>query len=351
MFMRVLRWIVVVVAIWLHLGASERESPAHLLLDGVPPSPSSHPGERLWPDPHFSHWPALAYFDEDRNAALSLPLRQPGQAGAWGWQDQPAIPFRLPQNPQLNRSSGLLGLPREIGDHRARISIAEGHWELPLRMVPVSAARWPHARLRQGFPVDADDVPVVLRLQRDYGQGDRRWLSLRRRLPLGEGPAVFIGDPLEALGRDVVPAYPGLLRQLSDEPFPAHAALVAWAQVAAQRPSRLIWSPGNASIEQHRWTEEELRLIEALNQAAAAQGYRFEGVLLVPPLPVESRLQEIAKQRRVALRYHASRHGWEVVDGESIAGQQGAGARLQPGLYTRYPHGQAQDRLRQALEP
>lgn len=341
------------------VGASERESPAYLPLSDVPPSPSQASAERIWPDPHLTHWPPLIYDDESRNAALTLPIREAGVAGWWGWQNGPRIPFTLPQQAMGDQTAGLIGIPQEVGRHQGQVVIADHSWPLALRVIDVDSKPWPHQGLENGFPVDAEGVPVVVRLRRQYGQGDRRWIALRGRPPAGQGPALFIGDPLLSLGRGVIDpvtqaddqeALPSLVTHFVDSAHPSAAGLVAWAQWQHLEPRLVVWSPGNRCLESRLWTAEELRFMEAINQSVTAAGYQPRAVLLLPPLPVEQALRERAHGRLQALRYHATRHGWEVLDGEAIAGRQGQGAELSPGLYLRYPHGAAQDALREKLE-
>src|SRR4051812_7098583 len=71
-------------------AAMAAETPA------IPPSPSTATGERIWPDPHFTHWPAIMYGDEQRNASFELPVRKAGVTGSVGWTGGDMLPFALP---------------------------------------------------------------------------------------------------------------------------------------------------------------------------------------------------------------------------------------------------------------
>ena len=66
---------------------------------------------------------------------------------------------------------------------------------------------------------------------------------MRTELPLGKGPAVFVGDPLASLGTDVIPREVSDLRSLPlDVPYPDSAALVAELSVAALQPRLVVES-------------------------------------------------------------------------------------------------------------
>ena len=180
-------------------------------------------------------------------------------------------------------------------------------------------------KLHHGYPTDDNGNPVILQVQKNEGRGDRRWWALRPSQNFGSGPAVFIGDPLASLGQNAVPHISDLVTHFHDVAYADYAALVACTQVLATRPRLLLWSPGNAAIEQGLWREDELRFMDALNQMTFALGYRARSVLVLPPLPVAEHLREKASERRLLLRRHAKQHHWEVIDAEIISGNPGGG--------------------------
>ncbi|TVR08473.1 MAG: hypothetical protein EA401_13850 [Planctomycetota bacterium] len=339
----------VVVALAVDAAAEERKSPAYMPLENVPPSPSTASGERIWPDPGLSHWPAIMYRGESRNASLRIPLRQPGASGAMGWNDA-LVPFQLPRTGASDAVSGLIPIPGDLGLHQGVVEIGSQQWPLRLHIVSATDRQWPHADLHQGFPVDADGMPLVVRLSPDAGRDDRRWSFLRPSLPRPEGRPLLIGDPLKAMGRglwdDDDPAWQSHSYQ---GPWAHHAALLALAQLPDQLPRTLVWSPGNAAIEQHRWNQEELRFLEVVNQRFAARQVMPRRILLLPPLPVAEHLHPSAQERRRALRQHATNHGWRVLDAERMSGGTPQAQRWATGAYTRYPVGEAQKRIRAAL--
>ncbi|MBA3684234.1 MAG: hypothetical protein H0W72_03230, partial [Planctomycetes bacterium] len=154
------------------LSAADAPSP---LPANVPPSPSTAPGVRIWPEPRFTHWPAIVYADEDRNLSFQLPVKQAGTPGEVGWEGQPQMPIVLPAD--TDRVSGLLPVPRALGTHVGTLTIAGATTKTPLRLVDVREP-WPLASLRDGFPVDRDGVPVVLVDRRRDPGAERTWMLL-----------------------------------------------------------------------------------------------------------------------------------------------------------------------------
>ncbi len=324
--------------------------PAWQLPAGVPPSPSTASGERIWPDPSFTHWPAVVYVGEERNCSFSLPVRAAGVAGWIRWTDAELLPFVLPAD--TDRISGLLSLPQTIGMHDAQVGIAERTWNLALRVVDVREP-WPLAALQDGFPVDAEGVPVVLLDQRRDPSVERQWKFLVRDLPRGEGPAVVVGDALESGGSSVFADLPlgaaDVVTVATDLRRGDHAALVALAPLLITVPKTVIWSPGNANLFLGTWTAEEERVLGAVRSRCAALGAQPHLVLLLPPVPVDEELHELATQRRELLARSAAFQGWQIIDVEHIAGPAATANRLAEGVFTRYPLGQAQAQVRAAL--
>lgn len=320
--------------------------PAWSLPEGVPPSPSTASGERIWPAPRFTHWPAVVYADEERNGSFALPVRAAGVAGWIGWRDGERLPFVLPAD--TDRTSGLVALPRALGLHTAEVAVGDEQWELTLRVADARAA-WPLAALVDGFPVDADGVPVVLVDQRRDPAVERQWKLLVQGLPRGTGPAVVIGDPLAALGESVFMGLDADCRIAVDDRRSDHAALVALAGALDPVPRTLIWSPGNANVFLGTWTAEEERVLAVVRSRCAVLGAQPRCVLLLPPIPLDAALQESARERREMLARSAAFQGWQVLDAERLAGPAAEANRVADGLYTRHPIGPARDRIVAAL--
>ncbi len=320
--------------------------PAWSLPEGVPPSPSTASGERIWPSPRFTHWPAVVYADEVRNGSFALPVRTGGVAGSIGWRDGERLPFVLPTD--TDRTSGLVVLPRAPGLHTAEVVIGDEQWELTLRVVDARSP-WPLAALVDGFPVDIDGVPVVLVDQRRDPAIERQWKLLTQGLPRGTGPAIVIGDPLESLGASVFTGLDAVCRIAVDDRRSEHAALVALAGVLDPVPRTLIWSPGNANLFLGTWTAEEERMLAVVRSHCAVLGAQPRSVLLLPPIPIDAALQESARERREMLARSAAFQGWQVLDAERLAGPADQANRVADGLYTRHPIGPARDRIVAAL--
>ena len=312
----------------------------------MPPSPSSVPGVRIWVPPMFTHWPAIAWADEERNVAFSLPVQVAGTAGTIGWDGAPPMPITLPDD--TDRISGLLPLPATVGVHRATVTLADDVTVLRLRVSDVRAA-WPLARLEAGFPVDADGVPVVLRDRRRDADQARKWLLLAPHLPRPAGRALVVGDPQEALGQNLFTGLDAECRIATDERFPHHAALVALAALGAPLPRTIVWVPGNQTLYGGAWTGEESRLLGAVRSRCEAAGGMPRLVLALPPQPMEERLQAQAAERRDLLVGVANSLGWTLVDLARAAGPAMNANQVTAGAFTRYPNGAALERCRQVI--
>jgi len=325
-----------------------------LMLPPVPPSPSTAPGIRIWPDPRFSHWPPVVYRDEPRNVAFALPIKKPGAAGTIGWDETPVpMPFILPSDAES--ISGLLPLPTQLGNHRATVMIESGSFPITLRIADAREA-WPMVRLDQGFPVDADGHPVVLQDRRRGTREERVWSLLDGGGTRPEGRAVLVGDPLEALGSRVWDGLDADPRPASDERYPHHAVLVTLAMVLADQgkgvkpwPRTIVWCPGNQTLLGGAWSPEEERVLGAVRTRCERLGIAPRLVLALPPLPVEAHLQTRASERRDLLLRSANRLGWVVVDLARAAGAPEEANRVAPQVFTTYPLAAAQERMRSAL--
>ena len=325
----------------------------------IPPSPSTVPGIRIWPDPVLTHWPAVVYADEPRNVAFSLPVRTPGASGSIGWAGQPQLPFTLPTD--LERISGLLPLPTAIGHHRAELSIAGAVLPLRLELRIVDArGPWPHAALREGFPIDAEGVPVVLLDRRRDASQERKWAlvnSIQRTRPSGR--AVVVGDPLAAMGASAFDGLDARLRIGIDDRQPTHAQLVALAQDMAEwgsqpaltAPRTIFWSPGNRALLNNTWSPEEERFLGVVRSRCEALEVFPRLVLVLPMAPIDDRepARELAVQRREQLRRTAANQGWVVLDAQRWAGTAEEAFRIAEQVFAEGPVGEPRERLAAAL--
>lgn len=322
----------------------------------VPPSPSTAPGIRIWPDPRFTHWPPIVYRDESRNIAFALPVRKPGVAGTIGWDGQAPLPFTLPGDAES--ISGLLPLPGTIGDHRATVAIENASFPLALRLCDAREA-WPITGLGgNGFPVDAEGRAVVLQDRRRGTREERVWSFLEAGEVRPDGRALLVGDALEALGSRVWDGLDADPRPATDERYPHHAVLVALGAILGEGageprgrlPRTLVWSPGNQALIGGAWSAEEERVLGVVRTRCERLGVIPRLVLALPPLPVEAHLQARAGERRDLLLRSANRLGWVVVDLAKAAGAPAEANRVAPQVFTTYPLAPAQERMRAALK-
>jgi len=325
------------------IAAVEGVAPAPIR---VPPSPSTAPGVRIWPEPRFTHWPAVIYADEERNLSFELPVKRAGVTGSVGWEGASPLPITLPDDTE--RVSGLMPVPGGYGVHTALITIAEAVTKLPLRLADARRP-WPLAALRDGFPVDDAGVPTILVDRRRDPASERQWKLLSSELPRGVGQALIVGDPLADLGGDCWDGLPAERRIALDDRHPQHAVLVALATLPDPLPRTLLWSPGNGALFGGAWSAEEERLLGIVRSRCAALGAMPRLVLLLPPIPLDPELQELARTRRDQLARSAAFQGWSVVDLEEIAGPAERANRVADGLFTRHPIGEARTRINQAI--
>ena len=313
----------------------------------LPPSPADVPGVRIWPPPMFTHWPAIAYADESRNAAVGLPVKGPGLKAEWGWEGDKPIPLTLPDDAE--RTSGLVDLRLEPGLRRLRVGMPDGDHRLPLRVVPAAETAWPIERLVDGYPVDVSGVPVVLLASRPQPGRERTWARLKDSHPRPNGRAILVGDPLEALGETAWSGLDAELRPATDLVKPHHACLVALARFTAPLPRTVVWSPGNGAIQVGEPDPEEVRLLGVLRERFAALGVEPLLIVALPPAPVEERLAAAHEARREALQAEADRTGWRILDLARAAGPATTANRMGENVFTAYPNGPAQARVRETL--
>jgi hypothetical protein len=315
----------------------------------IPPSPSSVPGIRIWPNPAFTHWPAIAYPDESRNIAFSLPVKTPGTAGSIGWTGEKPLPFTLPTG--ADSISGLLPLPLTLGRHAATVALDKSSF--PLEVVLADAKEpWPLSDLRNGFPVDAKGIPVVLLDRRRDLRDDRLWQFLNGSAERPSGRAWLVGDPLEALGSDVWNGLDAEAHVALDERYPQHAVMVALAKLPSEAkalPRSIVWSPGNQVLFGGAWSAEEERLLGLVRSRCEHLQVRPQLILALPPMPVDEHLRSLAQERRELLMRSANLLGWVVIDLARAAGEPEQANLVSAGVFTRYPLRAAQERMRAAL--
>lgn len=313
----------------------------------LPPSPADVPGVRIWPPPAFTHWPAIAYPDETRNAAVGLPVQTRGGKASWGWVGGADIPLRLPDD--VDQTSGLVDLALTPGQRVLRVVLPEGEHRLPLRVEPAASAAWPAVRLVDGYPVDQAGVPVVLLAARPQPARERTWALLRSELPRPAGRPLLVGDPLEAFHDSPWNGLDAETRPATDLIRPHHACLVALAALPTPLPRTIIWCPGNGAIRSGEHDPEEVRFLGAVRERCTALGAQPLLVLALPPRPVEGRLQAAHEARREALVAEADRTGWRLVDLARAAGDPERANRVGDNVYTTYPAGEALSHVREAL--
>jgi hypothetical protein len=301
---------------------------------------------RIWPGPRFTHWPAIAYPDESRDAAVVLPLRQPGGTAGWGWEGAEMIPLRPPVG--VETVSGLVSLMLRPASYHLRVELSGASASLSLRVADV-AEPWPLVRLRDGFPVDADDVPVVLLDRRRQPGAERTWALLRAHWPRPIGRPLLVGDPLPAMDGSAWTGLDAEQRPATDPAKSHHACLVALARLPDPLPRTIIWSPGNGSLDYGAADPEEVRLLGALRSRCEALQVAPLLILALPPEPVEVRLRVPALERREALVREADLTGWRVIDLARVAGDADTANRVGDEVFAAYPVGEAQIRMRDQL--
>ncbi len=314
----------------------------------LPPSPADVPGVRIWPPPAFTHWPAVAYADESRNAAVSLPVQTRGAKAEWGWEGEAPIPLQLPDD--VDQTSGLVQLDLHPGVRRLRVGLPEGDQRLPIRVVPATEAVWPLARLIDGYPVDEASVPVILLADRPQPARERIWAPLRSDLPRPTGRPLLVGDRLEAWNDSPWNGLDAELRPATDLVKSHHACLVALATLPQPLPRTVIWCPGNDAIQVGACDPEEIRLLGVLRERFASQGFHPILILALPPRPVERRLQAVHDERRETMVAEADRTGWRLLDLARAAGDPERANRVGDNVFTTYPVGEAMVRERDVLQ-
>jgi len=314
----------------------------------LPPSPADVPGIRIWPPPAFTHWPAVVYSDEERNAAVGVPVKKRGAKAEWGWEGEAPIPLQLPDD--VDQTSGLVQLSLQPGVRRLRVGLPDGDHRLPLRVEPATAPVWPLAKLIDGYPVDEAGVPVILLASRPQPARERIWAPLRKDLPRPEGRALIVGDRLEAWNDSPWNGLDAEVRPATDLVKAHHACLVALAKLPQPLPRTLIWCPGNEAIQVGEHDPEEGRLLGVLRERFAALGALPVLVLALPPRPVERRLQAAHDARREALVAEADRTGWRLADLARAAGDPESANKVGDNVFTAYPAGEAMGRVREVLK-
>jgi hypothetical protein len=313
----------------------------------LPPSPADVPGIRIWPPPAFTHWPAIAYPDETRNAAVGVPVQTRGAKAEWNWEGETPIPLQLPDD--VDQTSGLVELGLKPGLRHLRVALPSGEQRLGLRVAPAAAATWPLTRLVDGYPVDEAGVPVVLLASRPQPARERTWALIRKDLPRPEGRPLLVGDPLAAWQDNAWSGLDAETRPATDLVKPHHACLVALATLPQTLPRTVIWCPGNDSIQVGEADPEEVRFLGAVRERFTSLGAQPLLLLALPPRPVEARLQAAHDARREALIAEADRTGWRLLDLARAAGDAETANRVGDNVFTTYPAGEAMGRIRDML--
>lgn len=329
---------------------------------GWPESPSKVPGKYIWDDPRFTHWPGIVYRGEGRNLAFMIHNRystkRKSVSGSIGWPEIQKIngtdkvgeqrSFVLPAQEDAIRVSGLAPLPVSLGEHTALLELGEEKHELAIRIVDI-AGDWPHDHLENGFPVDVNNVPVIVHITRPENDAGRQSGLLESLGKRPDGPAVLLGDPLSALGSDIWHGVDATRIEAVDGRYSRYAALCALAKMQAPWPRTFVYSPGNQSLFARSWSQEEERILQVIEQRWRALGVRPELILLLPPVPVQEYLHKQAIERRALLRRSAIFRNWSIIDLEKIAGPANEANKLAEAAFTNYPIGAARDRIAQAI--
>jgi len=286
----------------------------------------------------LTSWPAVIYADEEHHLAYRLTSTEGGPVGIH-WDAEQS--FNLP----AGGGEGLLSLPTDLGMHRGVVQLGTLQTPLAMRVVDV-AEQWPIAHLHRGLPVDEAEVPVVLVDHRRGPNAHRRERLTSDTLKRPDGAAILVGDRLTALDSDAWHGLTGDMRPAFDERFPQNAVLRALAHIG--QPRSIIWCPGNAALYAGTWSDEG-RLCSAIVARCSALGIRPCLVVALPPLPVAGRWRSEALHRNQVLADAAITAGWRLLDLGAIAGDPAQANRVADDLYTDYPTGAAQERLRAAL--
>lgn len=277
-------------------------------------------------------WPALAMADERHSVALRLPTG----AVEFGWEGQAPVAVEAP----AGGGEALLALPLRAGRLAGTLRRYGGEDDVAVRLVDAAAA-WPIAGLRDGLPVDAEGVAVVLLDRRRTANDLRRARLGPAAPPRPGGRPLLVGDPLaSAFGS----AWSGLAAE--QRPAAGHAALVALADPG--RPRGIVWCPDQAALYAGTWPEEG-RLCSALVRRLAALGIAPRLTVALPPAPADPAWRAAAQHRAAALADAAGAAGWHVLDLAAAAGEPQAANRLADGLWAEAPVGEALARVRTAL--
>jgi hypothetical protein len=98
------------------------------------------------------------------------------------------------------------------------------------------------------------------------------------------------------------------------------------------------------------WSPEEERILGVIRTRCERLGVMPRLILALPPWPLDQRLRDQAKERREVLVHSATRLSWAVIDLARAAGEPEEANKVAPEVFTRYPLGEAQMRMRRALK-
>jgi hypothetical protein len=306
-------------------------------------------------NPAVTHWPAIIYEDEKRNLALRIPIPSPGLSGSLGWVGSPAQPFTLPREisamglPMTEATGAVVDLPANPGLHSLVVTMPGISWQQDILIRPADSA-WGITALRNGFPVDSKDRPTILTIvRRDYNL-ERRHGLFKPSLKRPSGPAVFIGDPLTAMGKSPLDGLELKRTDAGNQRYPLSAALIGLDTLLASGPTNLIWSPGNGDVDERTWSPELPRLMELVAHMAERSGFMPRCILLLPPEPVDPAIRPLALERNKVLTTAAEFHGWTIIDTPKICGSADTANLLSPGFYAPSIVGPARETLQAAIK-
>ncbi len=262
-----------------------------------------------------------------RQFAVGQPAGRLDGLACTGWTPADRRLFDLQDD---GRALAWLPLPHEPGAHRLPVFIAGSKCHLDLALHPQSGP-WPVAAIRDGVPVDANGAAVVLVARRHDPDRDRDWALFRPDLSRPDGPAMIAGPSADRSWAARVAAA-GVRVHAGEPGWRDPVRLLDALTAAGERPPRTFcWYPGNGAVADGHWTGEEERLLEVITARFTALELQPELLLLLPALPRDPALEQVATHRRERLRTQAAAHGWRIVDLEQLAQAHGPAARAADG--------------------
>ena len=215
--------------------------------------------------------------------------------------------------------------------------------------------------MRDGFPIDAAGLPLVLLDHRRDASQERKWALLSAiNKPRPTGKAVVVGDLLSGLGQSAFTGLDARICEANDDRSPWHAQLVALARDMASwqpapltaGPRSIVWSPGNRALLHNTWTPEEERFLGVVRTRCEALAIFPRLILVLPPAPIDDRepARKLAAERRDQMQRAAANQGWVVLDVERWAGPAVEAFRIGDQVFAEGPVGAAREHLAAALQ-